>query len=136
MKPWATISIFLAAAVAAPAQTTNLFVTGVTSPGGGAILPGAALNQNTGQPVRHLWSADNANGLCRVDPDLDTPGAHAINAATCVRTAVGFRLAPGPMSFDPLTGNLYIVDRQGKSVGIFRFHYVQSGDSGQGLMNP
>ena len=46
----------------------------VAGPTGGIVLYGAALSPVTNQPVRHLWVADVTSGICRVDPDLDTPG--------------------------------------------------------------
>ena len=125
-----------AVAWTAQAQTTVQFASGVTAPQGGVILQGAAINPNTGAPVRHLWSADATNGLCRLDPDLDTAGAHSINPATCLKTVLGnIAFNPGELSFDPGTGNLYVVDNQGKSLGIFRLHFLSAGDSGQGLLS-
>jgi uncharacterized repeat protein (TIGR01451 family) len=120
----------------AHAQTTStLFATGINAPGGGAILGGAAIGAADGQLVRHLWSADPKNGLCRIDPDVSASGPHTINRSTCIQTAAGIRLVPGQLTFDPNTNALYMVDAQAKSVGVFRFHYLPSGDSGQGLMN-
>src|SRR5579859_6077779 len=96
------------------AQTsTTLFAAGVGAPGGGIVLTGSAANATTGRVVRHLWSADSANGLCRIDPDLDTPGSHALNTATCIRTALGIRLVPAQLTFDPIHNVLYMVDAQG-----------------------
>ena len=53
-------------------------VSSFTIPRGGIVLSGTALNA-AGQPVRHLWTGDNNLGLCRLDPDLDTPGIKVIN---------------------------------------------------------
>ncbi|HEY2912238.1 MAG TPA: hypothetical protein VGK21_02665 [Candidatus Angelobacter sp.] len=83
----------------------------VTLPGPGIILPGTAINPATGIPVRHLWYGDEDQGLCRVDPDLDSAGtspgpdlgAHATSFATCVGgfgSAIIFN-GNGQMAFDP-----------------------------------
>jgi uncharacterized repeat protein (TIGR01451 family) len=126
----------MACLATANAQTTNtLFATGINTPGGGAILGGTAISAADGQLVRHLWSADAKNGLCRIDPDVSAPGPHSINASTCIHTAAGIRLVPGQLTFDTNGNVLYMVDAQAKSVGVFRFHYIPSGDSGRGLMN-
>jgi hypothetical protein len=137
MRILTCMSLGLASLVSAYSQTTTtMFATSINAPGGGVILAGSAIALGSVKPVRHLWSADGKNGLCRIDPDVDTPGNHSINSATCVRTAAGIRLKPGQVTFDPSNNDLYMVDGQGKSVGIFRFRYLPAGDSGQGLMNP
>jgi hypothetical protein len=64
------------------------FASGVSAAQGGVVLTGPP----TGNLVRHLWSADPVNGLCRLDPDIDTPGPHWINSATCLTTAAGAAL--------------------------------------------
>src|SRR5262249_19511606 len=65
------------AAPAANAQTQTPFATGVTEPIGGLILSGSTLNPVTGNPYRHLWTTDQGGfGMCRMDPDVDTPGPH------------------------------------------------------------
>ncbi len=125
----------LAAGPARAQTATSQFATGVTAPQGSAILSGAAISPATGRPVRHFWSAD-VNGLCRLDPDVDTPGAHIVNTATCLTSVVGgIRFLPGQLAFDPTTNNLYAVDAQGKSLGVFRLHFVPTGDNGQGLID-
>src|SRR5215469_8132935 len=70
-------------------QTSTQFADGLTTPQGGLVLSGTAINPATGNPFRHLWTADAANGLCRLDPDVDTPDVHKINPATCVSTVAG-----------------------------------------------
>ncbi len=49
-------------------------VNPVTAPMGGTVLYGTAISPVTNLPVRHLWVADSFFGICRVDPDLDSPG--------------------------------------------------------------
>jgi len=56
----------------------------ITAPTGAQVLYGASLSPVTNQPVRHLWVGDATAGLCRMDPDLDSPGPYAINPATCL----------------------------------------------------
>ena len=119
----------------ANAQTTVEFATGVTTPQGGVVLTGTGINPATGQPFRHLWSADATNGLCRTDPDIDTPGAHSINPGTCLKTVVGgVVFQPGQLAFDPATSDLYALDSVNK-LGVFRLHYQQAGDAGHGLID-
>jgi len=73
------------AAPTASAQTPTPFATGVTSPGGGMVLAGTAINSKTGAPYRHLWTSDQGGfGLCRIDPDVDTPGPHFLNGGFCM----------------------------------------------------
>ncbi len=74
-----------------PPTTTTPYAVPVTAPIGGLILPGANINPATGQHVRYLWYGDGGavGGLCRVDPDVDSPGPHALNANTCVATVAG-----------------------------------------------
>ena len=90
---------------------------------------------DTGQPVRHLWSGDNDNGLCRLDPDVDTPGNHTINLATCIKTAAGIKLVPGQAAFDGANNLLYVIDGAGKSTGVFRFHYTPGAGNGHGAIS-
>jgi Fibronectin type III domain len=127
-----------------PQGTTD---AAVTAPLGGIILTGTALNATTGQPVRHLWVADATAGICRVDPDLDTPGPYAMNLQTCPFKINGASITGGPMAFDTAqhfldpqhptiaTNYLYFVDEQRASQGIMRIGYLATGDSGQGSLN-
>src|SRR5579859_3718122 len=127
-----------------PQGTTN---AAVTAPLGGIILKGTALSPATGQPVRHLWVDDATSGICRVDPDLDSPGPYAINLQTCPFKINGASITGGPMSFDPTprfldpanptiaTNYLYFADEQRASQGIMRIGYLATGDSGQGFLN-
>ena len=79
----------------------NNTAAAVTAPLGGIILKGTAINPATGAPFRHLWVDDATSGICRIDPDLDTPGPYAINLQTCPFKINGASITGGPMSFDP-----------------------------------
>jgi hypothetical protein len=127
-----------------PQGTTD---AAVTAPLGGIILKGTALSPATGQPERHLWVADATSGICRVDPDLDSPGPYAMNLQTCPFKVNGASITGGPMAFDPTphfldpanptiaTNYLYFVDEQRASQGIMRIGYLATGDSGHGFLN-
>ena len=57
-----------------------------------------------------------------------------MNTSTCLTSgAAGF--TPGPVSFDPANGVVYVADTGSKAVGIVRFHVLASGDSGHGLLD-
>jgi uncharacterized repeat protein (TIGR01451 family) len=115
-------------------QTTTQFASGLGTPQGGLVLSGTVVNLATGNPFRHLWTADAVNGLCRLDPDVDTVGLHAVNPASCINTAAGVTFNAGQMTFDPATNTIYVVDSGGK-VGIFILHFLPDGDSGHGLID-
>jgi hypothetical protein len=129
----------LGLALIAPAvhaqPATVQFATGVTGAFGAVVLNGSGINPATGNFFRYLWTADPTNGVCRLDPDIDTPGVHGINSATCLTTAAGAAINAGQLSFDATTNNIYAVDLSGKSNGILRLHFVPSGDSGHGLIS-
>src|SRR5581483_11393115 len=148
-RPWINIlgnlvsrlwmGIVMLASLAAPtanAQVQTPFATGVTEPIGGLVLSGTAINPFTGNPYRHLWTSDQAGfGMCRLDPDVDTPGPHTINPNTCIPFIGGVQFKPGQLAFDPLLNNIYAVDLQAKTQGIFRLHFVPGGDSGHGSLD-
>jgi hypothetical protein len=113
-------------------QTSSQFVTGLATPAGGLVLSGTAINPATGNPFRHLWTAD-ANGLCRIDPDVDSTAAHAINPATCVSTVAGAAFNAGQLTFDPVSNTIYAVDGGGK-LGIFVLHLLPGAD-GEGQVD-
>jgi uncharacterized repeat protein (TIGR01451 family) len=121
-----------------PPTTTSSYATPVTAPVGGVILPGANINAVTGQHVRYLWYGDGGavGGLCRVDPDVDSAGPHAINTATCVSTVNGVALSPAQVVYDPATQNVYSINTQKASQGVFRFTYDPNSDGGNGLIAP
>ena len=104
----------------------------ITAPTGAQVLYGTALSPITNQPVRHLWVGDATAGLCRMDPDLDSPGPYAINPATCL---TGFAIRGGAMALDPVHNLLYFVDNQRVSQGVFRIGYLPAGDSGNGSLD-
>jgi hypothetical protein len=125
----------------------NNTAAAVTAPLGGIILKGTAISPATGQPIRHLWVDDATSGICRIDPDLDSPGPYAMNLNTCPFKINGASITGGPLSFDPTphfpdpanptvaTNYLYFADEQRASEGIMRIGYLASGDSGQGFLN-
>src|SRR5215467_14297381 len=126
--------MLLAGSIAAIAQqSSSQFATGLTTPAGGLVLSGSAINPATGNPFRHLWTADAANGFCRLDPDVDTPAAHTINPATCVSTVAGAAFNAGQLTFDPASNTIYAVDGGGK-LGIFVLHLVPGAD-GEGQVD-
>ncbi|HEX3091145.1 MAG TPA: fibronectin type III domain-containing protein [Candidatus Angelobacter sp.] len=104
----------------------------ITAPTGAQVLYGAALGPVANQPVRHLWVGDPTAGLCRMDPDLDSPGPYAINPGTCL---IGFAIDGGAMALDPVNNLLYFVDNQRVSQGVFRINYLPAGDSGNGSLD-
>ena len=104
----------------------------VTAPDGGIILYGTALNPLTNQPVRHLWVADAAAGICRIDPDLDSAGPYAINPATCVFQLNSSKITGAGMAFDPTASLLYFADQK---QGIFQITYIAAGDGGSGAID-
>src|SRR5215467_105104 len=81
----------------------------ITAPTGAQVLYGSAISPITNQPVRHLWVGDATAGLCRMDPDLDSPGPYAINRGTCLAS---FAILGGAMALDPVNNLLYFVDNQ------------------------
>lgn len=109
-----------------PAQSS------ITAPTGAEVLYGTALSPVTNQPVRHLWVGDATAGLCRMDPDLDSPGPYAINPGTCL---TGFAVLGGAMALDPVNNLLYFVDNQRVSQGVFRINYLPAEDSGNGSLD-
>ena len=149
LKPWINVMVDLAARVSltvtlftglsnpsAMAQVQTPFATGVTQPLGGLVLSGTAINPKTQKPYRHLWSSDTGGfGLCRLDPDIDTPGPHAININTCLPFVAGVQFKPGQLAFDPALNNIYAVDLQANSDGVFRLHFVPTADGGHGALD-
>jgi hypothetical protein len=104
----------------------------ITAPTGGLVLYGAATSAITNAPVRHLWVGDATAGLCRIDPDLDSPGPYAINSATCLS---GLSIVGGAMALDQTNNLLYFVDNQRVSQGVFRINYLPAGDNGNGTLD-
>jgi hypothetical protein len=105
----------------------------ITQPDGAIVMYGTAISPVTNQPVRHLWVADSSAGICRMDPDLDSPGPYAINPATCPFS--GTKVTGGTMVFDPGNNVLYFVDNRSATRGVFRISYQPGGDSGNGSLD-
>ncbi len=136
--------IVLFATVYASAQTSTSPTTStvqfsgtpgasITQPDGAIVMYGTAISPVTNQPVRHLWVADSSAGICRVDPDLDSPGPYAINPASCPFS--GTKVTGGTMAFDAGHNLLYFVDNRSATRGVFRIGYLPNGDSGNGLFD-
>ena len=119
-------------------------LSSVTSPGSGVVLEGTAISQFTGKPVRHMWYGDSSNGLCRIDPEMDDPTVSSIVGIgfhnNIERTCIGFIQAGGfvplQLTYDASTHTLYAADQPRTANGVIRMHYLPSGDSGQGSMDP
>ena len=140
------LAVLLSLAVAASAQSTVSPTTStaqiagtpnaqssITAPNGGIILYGTALSSATNQPVRHLWVADGTAGICRMDPDLDSPGPYAINPSMCPLSLT--KVTGGAMAFDASQNFLYFVDSKSNTRGVFRVTYVPSADNGNGSLD-
>lgn len=108
----------------------------ITGPLGSMVLYGTgSVSPVTGQPYRHLWVDDANFGICRLDPDLDSPGPYAININTCPFKVNGASITGGPMSYDPGRKFLYFVDEQRASQGIIRIGFLPDADGGHGLLD-
>lgn len=107
----------------------------ITAPLGGIVLNGTGISPITGQPFRHFWVDDATFGICRIDPDLDTPGPYAINQNTCPFKINGASITGGPMAYDPGRKLLYFADEQRASQGVMRIGFDPTGDSGHGLLD-
>lgn len=105
----------------------------ITGPNGGMVLYGTAISPVTNQPVRHLWVADGTAGICRVDPDLDSPGPYAINHSMCPFSLT--KVTGGAMAFDRTSNSLYFVDSKSATRGVFRISYLPTGDNGNGSLD-
>ncbi len=115
-----------------PQNTPN---NAVTAPLGGIVLKGTGISPVTGQPFRHLWVDDATSGICRVDPDLDSPGPYIMNLQTCPFKINGASITGGPLAFDPTRNLLYFVDEQRSSQGVVRIGFLPGADSGHGLLD-
>ncbi len=115
-----------------PQNTTD---NAVTAPLFSIILKGTGISPVTGQPFRHLWVADATSGICRVDPDIDSPGPYKMNLNTCPFKVNGASITGGPMAYDPGRKLLYFVDEQRASQGVMRMGFLPDGDSGHGTLD-
>jgi uncharacterized repeat protein (TIGR01451 family) len=120
-------------------------LSSLTFPAPGLILPGTAISQFTGKPVRHLWYGDASNGFCRIDPEIDdpnislaAPGVGRFNniITTCVGAIQAGAFAPMQATFDASTNTIYAADIPRTANGVIRMHYIPSGDNGQGTIDP
>ncbi len=105
----------------------------IAGPTGGVVLYGTAISPVTNQPVRHLWVADGTAGICRMDPDLDSPGPYAINSNMCPFSLT--KVTGGAMAFDATQNFLYFVDSKSSTRGVFRISYLPGGDGGNGSLD-
>ena len=128
------VTVNMIAQTGPPTASDTLLATGFSLPYGAQVLNGSAINPATGKPFRHLWTADTTDGLCRLDPDLDTGGPFTVNAASCITTVGGTAFTPGRLAYDPLTNTLYSVS-DGAKANVARYHYLPDGDSGLGLVS-
>lgn len=125
----------LAISGAAGAATTVVVTpNGFTAPKNGFVAYGSALNAAGTAPIRHLWADDHLQGVCRLDPDLDTAtatgAALTINPNTCLG---GGTPVTGPAAYDPDTNYVYVVDEIAKNNrGVVRAQYSASADGGHG----
>ncbi|HEU4414311.1 MAG TPA: fibronectin type III domain-containing protein [Candidatus Angelobacter sp.] len=107
----------------------------VTAPLGSIVLQGTGISPVTGKPFRHLWVDDATSGICRIDPDLDSPGPYAMNLQTCPFKINGASVTGGPIAYDPTRNFLYFADEQRSSQGVMRIGYLAGGDSGHGTLD-
>ncbi len=110
-------------------------LSAVTAPLGGILIKGTGISPITGQPFRHLWVDDATFGICRIDPDIDSPGPYAITTSTCPFKINGASITGGPMSYDPNRHFLYFADEQRASQGVMRIGFLPDGDGGHGLLD-
>lgn len=136
IRKTAALFLFVTNVDMALAGTTSAFIpSGVSAPLNGFVAEGSAINPSTGMPFRHLWISDHLQGLCRIDPDLDTatilpPGSAFLNLSTCT---IG-----GPVAYDPQAQKVYIADDVANKLnkGLVRRNFVPSGDGGHGALGP
>ena len=135
---WIILAL-LAALVAAPAsaQTTTVqFASGLTAPSGGVVLTGSGINPATGQHYRHFWGGDEILGLCRFDPDLDSPGPYTENTNTCINFVGAVQFKPGELAFDSTTNTLYAPNITATAHEVYRLHFLPTADAGHGIVDP
>lgn len=105
----------------------------VTAPMNGFITEGTAtftnsLNQQ--QKVRHLWIQDHVQGLCRVDPHIDSPEGTVYSYGFCQPSPAGVTV------YDRFTQNIYTIDEVANKLnqGFIRRIFNPSGDNGRGTV--
>lgn len=88
----------------------TMAVQGLTKPGGGVWLPGAASSPG------HYWVPDAVLGICQV---VSQAGSPPFTTTKCNGTA----RAATQAVFDPATKKLYVADGSAKSTSVVRFDY-------------
>lgn len=110
-----------------------------TNPLAGIIMQGTAISDITGRPVRHLWVADTAASICRMDPEIDAAGPwHMTNASCYFFINSGGAAIPvgGQFAYDLARKFLYFADNNGASQGVIRIGFDPAADSGHGALDP
>jgi uncharacterized repeat protein (TIGR01451 family) len=135
---WIVFSLLVVfAAATATAQTTTVqFANNVTAPGGGIVLTGSGINPATGQHYRHFWGGDELLGLCRYDPDLDSPGPYTVNRNTCINFVGSVQFKPGAMALDATTNTIYAPNITATASQVSRMHFQPDSDGGHGIVDP
>jgi len=138
VHPWLLFSclVLLAAATATAQTTTVQFANNVTAPGGGIVLTGSGINPATGQHYRHFWGGDEIFGLCRYDPDLDSPGPYTLNRNTCINFVGSVQFKPGSLALDTTTNTIYAPNITATAGQVNRMHFHPDSDSGHGIVDP
>jgi hypothetical protein len=123
------------------AATPSLYAYGLTAPKGGmTFIPDAKTNPD-GSPAGHMWAADHAQGLCRMDVVKDLTGTTlGLNAFNVQHCDDGSLLGSGGQTvYDPasLPGNpnlhyVYVAQNDHLSPGVLRFVYDATLDNGDG----
>jgi hypothetical protein len=116
--------------VAPGTVTPQLYAYGLTAPQGGVVY----VPSDDGG---HIWSADHARGLCRMDVVARAPGLHAFDASSCDDgTLLG---SGGQVVYDdsivPGTTDrhfLYVAQNDHLSPGVVRFTFDPAADGGAG----
>jgi hypothetical protein len=112
--------------------TPALYAYGLTAPKGGMTF----VPSDDGG---HFWAADHSQGLCRLDTVAAAPVLHAFNSAACDDGAL---LGSGGQTVydqNVISGTtnwhyLYVAQNDHLSLGVIRFMYDPSGDSGAGAL--
>jgi uncharacterized repeat protein (TIGR01451 family) len=138
VQPWLVfLCLIVFAAATATAQTTTVqFADNVTAPGGGIVLTGSGINPATGQHYRHFWGGDEILGLCRYDPDLDSPGPYTVNRNTCINFVGSVQFKPGVMALDATTNTIYAPNITATAGEVYRMHFRPDSDGGHGIVDP
>ncbi len=117
----AAMLLALSATSALAVVQTTIAPNAVTAPKNGFVATGSS-------GARHLWISDHLQGLCRMDPALDSPGPYSVNAATCV--------LGGSVVFNPASNHAYIADEVANSTnqGVIRKIFNSAGGGGHGTL--